>query len=661
MKHQPNRLAAETPHAFAGASIDRATPLKFRLNGRVIPGFVGDSVLSAVIASGITGAGHRDGHPLALSARFAPAIMLAGSDAALPMDRVPAVDGAEFRTLPNPVAGRISAALDMLGLGGQSLGLDLDRPGTMALPWLDAPAEDEQTTDVVVIGGGIAGMSAALAAANDGRRVVLVEASPVLGGHARLFGTLEGEETPDHSIARLGVEVLATESITVLTRARAIAVRPGSVRVHAVSIEGNRPSARLIDYRAPAIVVATGTIERLPYFPGNRLPGVVGAMEAFEDAYRYGIWRGHSTLITTVSSPGYRLAMLAGDAGIAVHRIIDGRPHPQSRFIEFAKAYGITQSPGTLAARAVWQGRKGLVITPQMAFAGLVRAEEPIAADSLVACGGWQPDLSLWHMAGGQSAWNAEHSRLEPRDGPEGIALAGSAAGYLSSRACLQSGEDAVRELLDQHRVAVTEHLIDPIYETPDDPSPIADATDAADAPAYLDAGTSLVARPAEPKRRFLSYRRPAPWSLASHPMAFEIDDVAAAVQLGLLPATGAGTVAQERSMLHAGLISSHRSPRPEATTPPLCPDFLVGRFGPDATLWTVIPAEPRLLEVGAPIFVNSDQTDPRDAVGVVLKAAPDKAIALIGKQNASPGEGATLREQGRPVAIRLGEPYRGD
>jgi len=663
MKHQPYRLQVETRHQFAGAGIDRAAPLRFRLNGRTIHGYAGDTILSAVLASGVLSAGRHRGQPIALGNRFAPAITLAGSNVPLPMERVPALDGAEFQTLSGPAASRFSDVMAALGFGGPSLELDLDRPGAMARPWLHASAEKTETTGLVVIGAGLAGLSAALAAARSGHGVVLVESSPTLGGHARLFGTLEGEAAPDQSIAQLGSDVLAHADITVLRRARAIAVRPGVVRVHAVTIENKRPTVRVTDYRAPAIIIATGTIERLPFFAGNRQPGVVGAMEAFDDAYRYGLWRGRSALVSTVSSPAYRLAMLASDASITISRIIDGRPHPQSRFIEFAKAYGITQSPGNIIARARWQARKGLAVTPQAVFGGMTRMDEPILTDCLVACGGWQPDLSLWHMAGGKSIWNAERGRIEPLEDPPGIALAGSAAGYLSSPACFQSGEDTVRLLLGGPRVAVTEHLIDPIYETPDDPAPLSDVADPADAPAYLDAGTSLLARNTTKPRRHWSplHRSPPPWSLADHPQALDIGDVAAGAQLGLIPAAMAGTVAAEHAPIHAGLIAAGALPPADTAPPSLRPAFLEGRFGPEPALWTIIPVEPRRLETGTLIFISSDQTDPRHAIGVVLRAEPDKAIALIARHGIRAGETVTLRDQNQPIAIRLAEPYSGD
>src|SRR5690606_1208433 len=137
-------------------------------------------------------------------------------------------------------------------------------------------------------------------------------------------------------------------------------------------------------------------------------------------------------------------------------------------------------------------------------------------------CGGWQPDLTLWHMAGGESAWDAGHASLQPRQGPAGIALAGSAAGWLSRRACLARGGDAVDALLERERLPVEDVLIDPIYETPDAPAAIGAVPDETAQPVFLDAGRRYIERP----RSIVSRRpawlpfapKPAGWSLADTP-----------------------------------------------------------------------------------------------------------------------------------------------
>ena len=52
MRPQHNRLPAGTARGFGGSAIDRSHPLQFRLDGRLISGFAGDTVLSAALACG---------------------------------------------------------------------------------------------------------------------------------------------------------------------------------------------------------------------------------------------------------------------------------------------------------------------------------------------------------------------------------------------------------------------------------------------------------------------------------------------------------------------------------------------------------------------------------------------------------------------------------
>ncbi|WP_375449531.1 FAD-dependent oxidoreductase [uncultured Devosia sp.] len=664
MKGQPNRLDIAAPHAFSGSAIDRTRPLKFRLDGALVHGFAGDTVLSALLASGVDTVGKSGGWPIGLGARFAPAVTaMRGQVAqALPMTRMPAIDGANLHLVgsSNP-----RWRLPALGQRRRSLGQDLDR-GTVALPWHDQAPQSQIATDVIVVGGGVAGMSAAIAAARAGAKVTLLESTPMLGGSARYFGAQEGDETPDASIRRLVGMVDAHEAITVLLRTEALAVRPGRVRAHRVTIDGVMVSGEVIDLLAPRVVLATGAIERLPVFPGNRLPRVMSTLEAYLLAERYGVFTGRAALLATVHGAAYRLPMLLSDAGIATSKIADSRTDPQSRFIEYSRAYGITQAGGTVAALAEPAAKGlGLTVTLQLAFDGYSAMEAPVATDILLVCGGWQPDLTLWHMAGGKSRWSPERRRIEPTFGPGGIALAGSAAGYVSKHACLHSGRDAIDALNGAPRTPVVELSIDPIYETPDGPTPAVSRSETMQQPSYLDGGLNLI-QPPDPRPpsgpAWWPFRRPQrSWSLADQPRALGIGDVVAGMQLGGIPAESVSIVAQERAVASGDLIDAARlallpdlSPQAPA---PYVPDYLVGRFGLSAHLWIVAPSEPRTLPVGALIFLNSDQDDPRQAIGAVVALEGDKTIALIGKPSPQPGEGMTVLDQGRPVAVRLVEP----
>src|SRR5690606_27255880 len=157
MKTQQHRLPAGTK-VFAGLNIDRTQTLRFRLDGRLISGFAGDTVLSALLASGVDTLGEHLDTALGLSAASAPAILPSSQAAdprhALPMDRTPALDGADYVTL----RGRRRNPFIRLFQPGRSLGLVLDTPGALDRPWRTWAGEASAHQDMVIVGGGVAGL-----------------------------------------------------------------------------------------------------------------------------------------------------------------------------------------------------------------------------------------------------------------------------------------------------------------------------------------------------------------------------------------------------------------------------------------------------------------------------------------------------------------------
>jgi NADPH-dependent 2,4-dienoyl-CoA reductase/sulfur reductase-like enzyme len=119
--------------------------------------------------------------------------------------------------------------------------------------------------DVVVIGAGPGGLEAALAAAQAGARVVVLDAAPMAGG--QVWRARQG--VPPREAARL-LARLADVRVPVLAGTRVAMPLPGGELL----VDGPDGGGRL---RAGALVLATGARERLLPFPGWTLPGVFGA------------------------------------------------------------------------------------------------------------------------------------------------------------------------------------------------------------------------------------------------------------------------------------------------------------------------------------------------------------------------------------------------
>ncbi len=650
MRPQPGRLPDTQNGAFSGSAIDRTRPLSFRLDGRLISGFTGDTVLSAVLASGVDTLGTYQGRPVGLTPSANPAVVLtrASKSAAIPMESAPAIDNAEFITL----GAHRTNPLSRLFLEGRTLGLRLDQHTALQGPWRNIVGTPHSAGDLIVIGGGVAGMKAALAAAKKGLAITLIEANPELGGTSGLFGTQDGEDSPEAEVARLRAAVEASEAISVLTRTHAFALRPGCVRVHTVNVSQGSADGKVLDLSARYIVLAPGSREKLPIFAGNRLPGVMGALDGYQLAARYGVWPGQSALVATASNIGYRLAMLASDAGIGIKRILDNRDRASSRFIEFSRAYGIVQmlaakiqSVGTTKA----QGK----ISVHAEEAGA----EALLTERLLICGGWQPDLTLWHAAGGTSQWQPHHQRLEASGELDCIILAGSAAGYLTRQGCIESGADAVNYLLKLKRKPFSDTLIDPLYESPDSPLPVARSGDYT-APAFLDGGHTFLKRPGPQKQSWTDmFRRELatqPSDLSEAPGAISINEIVAGIALKLVPEDEAGHVAQERSALIPLLPVSQNAQDRNDPAPFEVPSYLEGRFGIAAKLVKVTFDQPRQVSSGTLLHAGPDAVGPLDAIGVVLRDSDDGAIALIDNEMARDGLAVSLSDQGQSISARI-------
>jgi sarcosine oxidase, subunit alpha len=635
-----SRLAADAPHGWAGEAIDRGQPLRFRLNGRMLAGYAGDTVLSAALANDIIAAGRHGDSPLALEERFAPLISptRGKTGLVLPMARTPALNGVDYVTLGerrDPIASTgLLGALRNRVLGPfRTLNHRYGGPPP-APPWHGARAETVLEADLVVIGAGVAGLAAAGAAVAAGKQVVIIEKAASAGGAAGFFGAVDNETPPAALVAQLLAGLEGKGQARLLTNAEAYRVLGGRVFAHRVTVTDGRVSADVVAVQTPRVILATGAFERLPVFPGNRTPGVVGALAAWQRATRHGVWIGNRLLVSTPHSHSYRLALHAADAGIAVQRIVDSRINPHSRFIDFSKAIGVTLASGQIPALAepIRRNEASLKVTFAVAIEGLVQETEPVETEMLIASGGWQPDLALWLAAGGSARWNDDRQALLAEGRPEGIVLAGAAAGYRSTAAAVASGRAAALGLFGKSASVISDEVIPSEFETPDGSSPSAEIQPGRVISAYLDRGPTLVTR------RIAAASRHGISQLAAQASVLSLGDVAAATALGAIAPDDAGMVAAERCVPGVELADSGwrvTVTRPAAPALAVPPPYLAGRFGPRPQLCVIAVSDSRHFEPGCLIFLGSDTRNADDAVGVIFAPAPggrSGGLALMGQ-----------------------------
>ncbi|MFT3973556.1 MAG: sarcosine oxidase subunit alpha family protein [Amaricoccus sp.] len=456
----------------SGGALERTAALNFSFDGRMMTGFAGDTLASALLANGrmLVGRGFKYHRPRG--------ILTAGS--AEPNALVTVGRGGRQEPNTRATVQELYEGLEAVSQNRwPSLERDIGAVNGLLSPFLGAgfyyktfmwpkgfwekvyepfirraaglgKATHEADPDVydkswahcdlLVIGAGPAGLAAALSAARAGARVLIADEGPALGG-SLLADTARVGGAPGPVFARgVAAELAALSNVRVLTRTVVFGWYDSNVfgavervQKHVAAPDPHVPVERLWRIVAKAAILATGAEERPLVFGGNDRPGVMmaGAMRAYLN--RWAVAPGRRVGVFTNTDAGYALATDLEAAGVEVAAIVDPRP-----------------------ARAEWLGRarviRGVVAGThgrQAVSAMTVRrdtGEERVEVDALAMSGGFSPVISLACHRGGRAVWSAERAAfLAPE--VDGLSPVGAAAGADGLAACLADGARAAERL----------------------------------------------------------------------------------------------------------------------------------------------------------------------------------------------------------------------
>jgi len=425
-----------------GGAIDRSRPLIFTFDGQTVKGFAGDSVASALLANDIRLVGrsfkyHRprglwgfgSEEPNALVDISGPVSGSANNRATV----VDAVDGLKVRSANNDPSARddrfsyldrfsrfIPAAFyyktfifpdwhlyepkirAMAGLG--RMDPDWTRTG--------AAVQRNAHPDVLVVGMGPAGLKAALSAALNGEKVMLVDEQWQPGGalqHRDQGIEISGQ--PALTWVAQTVERIRAAGGTVMTGTTAFGIYDHRlVGVNQRHRDGTPDT--LWRVRPKRIVLATGAIERPLPFANNDLPGVMSADAALAYARRHAVVVGREIVVATNNSSTLEVAAALAAAGAKV-TLVDQRP-------DAASVPGIT----------LLSGRRVVEATGSRQVTGVVLDDGTrLSADAVLVSGGWTPTVHLYSQARGKLRWDDAAQTFLPSTELADIAVAGALAG----------------------------------------------------------------------------------------------------------------------------------------------------------------------------------------------------------------------------------------
>ncbi|CAN5321180.1 sarcosine oxidase subunit alpha family protein [soil metagenome] len=252
--------------------------------------------------------------------------------------------------------------------------------------------------DVLIAGGGPAGMAAAVAAARAGSSVMLVEEEHELGGHLRWGG--DSDLTALRELREL---VDTMPDVEVLTNSVVLGRYDGNwVSV----VQRNLPEIdeRLIKARAKTLVVAPGLIERPYVFAGNDVPGVMMSTAVRRLVNLYAVKPGERAVVLTANDEGDAAAADLERVGVDVVCVADAR-----------QGGDIISVHGRSGVRFVQLG-----------------SGEKVECDLVVTATGWTAPVSLLTMAGDVPGYDptAARYRSDLSRLPAEVMATGGVVGY---------------------------------------------------------------------------------------------------------------------------------------------------------------------------------------------------------------------------------------
>ncbi len=466
-----------------GGRIDREQEITFTFNGKRYTGLAGDTLCSALLANGV--------HLVGRSWKYhrPRGVISAGSEepnAIFQVEKgnrtIPNARGTQVELYDNLDANSVncwpSLDFDLLSINSKfsrlmpagfyyktfmwpkSMWMKYEHFIRKASGLGETPRENDpdryehahQHCDVLVVGGGVAGLSAALAAGRAGARVIIADEQSEPGGL-----TLAGTAQIDGVDASLWIENAVAElsdmpEVTLLPRSTVFGYHDYNFLTINQRLSDHLPIAarsggreKLWQVRAHQVVLATGAAERPLIFANNDRPGIMLASAVSTYANRYAVKPGKQAVVFTNNDSAYQTALDLKAVGVEVVAVVDARTDSASEIANTVRSAGIQVINGSLVVDTT--GRKRLRSVQVMrlsadgsSVSGNVKS---LGCDLLAVSGGWSPVVHLNAQSGAKPVWDDDKAMFQPGTTTQSQFSAGAANGILDLAGCLEEGTEA--------------------------------------------------------------------------------------------------------------------------------------------------------------------------------------------------------------------------
>jgi sarcosine oxidase subunit alpha len=307
------------------------------------------------------------------------------------------------------------------------------------------------TPELLVVGGGLAGMEAALVGAEAGVRVALVEAGPWLGG----FHSFQGEK--DLSlIVPLRQKLSGFGNLTVMTATTASMFYPDGLVVCVQSGSPDEPFAeRTYLIRPKAVVFATGAMDRPLMFSNNDRPGVMLPQTAQRLIHLYALTPADRVILSGGDDYLYKVALDLVEHGVKVVGLADCRSSSgvATNLQPALEKLGVPVWTGSTVIEA--KGKKN-VTGAVVAKVGEKSGRE-LKCDGIIAASGRSPLLKLVAQAEAAIVYNPELGFHQASNLSRHFAAAGRMNGLQDPEAIRAEGRFAAASVLSTLGLKLTE------------------------------------------------------------------------------------------------------------------------------------------------------------------------------------------------------------